>query len=37
VDITRDVMQMVKEGKTTAEMRAFIDAKYSAFGPSNMP
>jgi hypothetical protein len=33
VDITRDVMQMTRDGKETAEIRAFVDEKYSQYGP----
>jgi len=34
VDITQDVMRMTNEGKSAKEIRAAIDAQYSAFGPS---
>jgi len=34
VDITQDVMRQMNEGKTDREIRAYIDATYSAFGPS---
>lgn len=37
VDITRDTMRLLDEGRSVAEIRAEIDASYSAFGPSNMP
>jgi Protein of unknown function with PCYCGC motif len=37
VDITQDSMRMLKEGKTVAEIRAAVDAKYVQYGPSNMP
>jgi len=37
VDITQDSMRMLKEGKTIAEIRAAVDAKYVQYGPSNMP
>lgn len=37
VDITQDVMRMLKEGKSTQEARAYIDATYSRYGPSNIP
>jgi hypothetical protein len=33
IDITQDVMQMTREGKALAEMRTFIDTKYSKYGP----
>lgn len=34
VDITQDVMAMSQEGKSVAEMRNIIDARYGSFGPS---
>jgi len=37
VDITQDVMRMVKEGKPIDEIQAAIDQIYSKYGPSNMP
>lgn len=37
VDITQDVMRMLRNGKTPAEARAYIDATYSKYGPSNIP
>ena len=37
VDITQDVMRMLQEGKSTQEARAYIDATYSKYGPSNIP
>lgn len=37
VDITQDVMRMLREGKSTQEARAYIDATYSKYGPSNIP
>jgi hypothetical protein len=37
VDITRDTMRLLDGGRNVAEVRAEIDASYSAFGPSNMP
>ncbi len=36
VDITQDVMRMMDDGKEISEMQAFVDSKYSAFGPSNL-
>jgi hypothetical protein len=33
VDITRDVMRMLQEGKELKEIRAIIDAEYSQYGP----
>ena len=37
VDITRDVRRMLREGKTPAEARVFVDATYAKYGPSNIP
>jgi hypothetical protein len=37
VDITQDVMRMLKDGKSPEEARTYIDATYSKYGPSNIP
>jgi len=37
VDITQDVMRMLREGKSLQEARAYIDTTYSKFGASNIP
>ena len=37
VDITQDVMRLLRDGKNTQEARAYIDATYSKYGPSNIP
>lgn len=37
VDITQDVMRMLKDGKSPQDAGAFIDATYSKYGPSNIP
>ncbi len=37
VDITRDAMQMTRDGTGVADIRAAIDQNYAQFGPSNMP
>ncbi len=37
VDITQDVMRLLREGKSTQEARAYIDATYSKYGTSNIP
>jgi hypothetical protein len=37
VDITQDVMRMLKDGKSPGEARTYIDATYSKYGPSNIP
>jgi len=33
VDIAQDVMRLRAEGKSRSEVRAFVDATYSSFGP----
>jgi hypothetical protein len=33
VDITQDVMRLRAEGQSPREVRAYVDAQYSAFGP----
>jgi hypothetical protein len=37
VDITQDVMRLQREGKSTQEIRAYVDGTYSKYGSSNMP
>lgn len=37
VDITQDVMRMLKDGKSPLDARAYVDATYSKYGPSNIP
>ena len=34
MDITRDVMRMLDEGKTVKDIRAYVEKTYSRFGPS---
>ena len=34
IDIAQDVMRLTKEGKTQLEIRRYVDATYSPFGPS---
>ncbi len=36
VDITQDVMRLLKEKKPIAEIQSYIDSTYSKYGPSNM-
>jgi hypothetical protein len=36
VDITQDVMRMLKENKPIQEIRAYVDTTYAKYGPSNM-
>jgi hypothetical protein len=36
VDITQDAMHLLREGKSTAQIRAAIDDTYSRYGPTNM-
>lgn len=37
VDITQDVMRLLRDGKSPQDIRASIDATYSKYGPSNIP
>jgi uncharacterized protein with PCYCGC motif len=37
VDITQDVMRLLREGKSLQEARAYIDGAYSKYGSSNIP
>jgi hypothetical protein len=37
VDITQDVMRLLKEKKTIPEIQTYIDDTYSKYGPSNIP
>ena len=37
VDISQDVMRMLREGKSPPEARAYIDSTYSRYGTSNIP
>jgi hypothetical protein len=37
VDITQDVMRMLREGKSLQDTRIYTDATYSKYGPSNIP
>ena len=37
VDITQDVMRLLREGKSPPEARAYVDATYAKYGPSNIP
>jgi hypothetical protein len=37
VDITQDVMRLLKDGKSPQDARVYIDATYSKYGPSNIP
>ena len=37
VDITQDTIRLLREGKTVPEIRAYVDANYARYGPSNMP
>ncbi len=34
MDITRDVMRMLDDGKSVKEIRTYVDTTYSRFGPS---
>ena len=37
VDITKDLMRMLQDGKTPTEARTYVDATYAKYGPSNIP
>jgi len=37
VDITLDTMRLLRQGKTVAEIKTFVDQTYSQYGPSNIP
>ncbi len=37
VDITQDVMRMLRDGKSPQEARTYVDVTYSKYGPSNIP
>ncbi len=37
VDITQDVMRMLREGKSIQDARAYVDDTYSKYGTSNIP
>jgi hypothetical protein len=37
VDITQDVMRLLREGKSPQDARAYIDTTYSKYGTSNIP
>jgi uncharacterized protein with PCYCGC motif len=37
VSITQDAMRLLQQGKTVPEIKAYVDATYSKYGPSNMP
>jgi uncharacterized protein with PCYCGC motif len=37
VDITQDVMRILRDGKSPQDARAYIDATYSKYGTSNIP
>jgi len=37
VDITQDVMRMLQDGKSPQDARAYVDAAYARYGPSNIP
>jgi hypothetical protein len=37
VDITKDVMRMLNDGKSPQDARAYVDATYSKYGPTNIP
>lgn len=36
VDITQDVMRLLRQGKPMSEIRSYVDARYGPYGPSNL-
>jgi hypothetical protein len=37
VDITQDSMRLFEQGKSVAEIKAYVDSTYAKYGPSNIP
>ncbi|MCJ7724016.1 MAG: PCYCGC domain-containing protein [Anaerolineales bacterium] len=37
VDITQDAMRLLKSGKSPRDIKAYVDATYGQYGPSNIP
>jgi hypothetical protein len=37
VDITQDVMRLLRQGQSVPDIRAYVDGTYAQYGPSNMP
>lgn len=37
VDITQDVMRLLKQGQSVADIKQYVDTTYAKYGPSNMP
>jgi hypothetical protein len=37
VDITQDTIRLLDEGKSVAEIKAYVDQTYAQYGPSNIP
>ncbi len=37
VDITQDVMRMLRDGKSPQDARTYVDVTYSKYGTSNIP
>ncbi len=37
VDITQDSMRLLSQGKSTSEIKTYIDQTYSQYGTSNLP
>lgn len=37
VDITQDAMRLMEDEQSPKEIRAYIDASYARYGPSNIP
>jgi hypothetical protein len=37
VDITQDAMRLLRQGKSVADIKDYVDTAYAKYGPSNMP
>lgn len=36
VDITQDVMRLLRQGRSLTEIRSYVDSTYGSYGPSNL-
>ncbi|MCC6170294.1 MAG: hypothetical protein IT329_23950 [Caldilineaceae bacterium] len=37
VDITQDTMRLLRQGRSAAQIKDYVDTAYAQYGPSNMP
>lgn len=37
VDITQDTMRLLRQGRSVAQIKDYVDTAYAQYGPSNMP